>query len=92
MISLVSFSVAIRTLEIKYMAHICSLRVTLLDSTGLGHFLQVVDLYVLYLVIICIFPPIQVFGLNAVPISSPPQPSSRKLGFILFAGSLFLGQ
>lgn len=52
----------------------------------LGHCLQELELHVLYLVIICIFPHIQVFDLNAMPTSSPPLPSTRKVGSVLFVG------
>lgn len=58
--------------------------VFLLDSTGLGHFLQVLELHVLYLVIICSFPHIQVFDLNMLPTFLSSTTPTRKLESALF--------
>lgn len=58
--------------------------VFLLDSTGLGHFLQVLELHVLYLVIICSFPHIQVFDLNMPPTFLSSTTPTRKLESALF--------
>lgn len=86
-----TFYVAIRRFKIAKMTHICTLHCISIGQIWSRAFSSGARVTSIVLSYYLHFPHTQVFDVNAVPTLFSSLPSTRKVGFVLFVGSLFLG-